>query len=84
MSGIENTITNRTEKARIFITLPVVRGCRLGCNLVDRATTYFLPTLYICLGCSPGCLSRRQISRKTSELFYYFYKVKKNVRYNNF
>jgi len=35
---------------------------------VHRATTYCLTLYYICLGCSPGCLSRQVFFRKTSKL----------------
>jgi hypothetical protein len=52
-------------------------------GVVDRVTTYRLPLHYTCLGYSPGCLPHQQILRKTFELYYYFYIVKKYVRYNN-
>jgi hypothetical protein len=33
ISGIKKKLRNRIKKKRIFNTLPVVRGCRLGDNL---------------------------------------------------
>ena len=61
------------KKKLIFNTLPVFKGCRPGDNLLfTKGQPFYFPLHYISLGCSPGCLPRQQIFRKTSKLSYYF------------
>ena len=64
ISGIDNTITNRTEKTRIFNT-PLLSG------VVDRATTNCLPLhhIYIYAWFVHRVVSLvNKFSEKTSEL----------------
>ena len=77
ISGKKIQLRNRTEKKHRFST-----HFRLS-RVVDWATTYWFTLHNIYLGRSPCYLLRQQIFRKTSKFSFYFYIVKKYVRYNH-